>query len=323
MLRSKGDTCHICKNITVFGASDNPNPAVICSGCKAAFHTSCGGISDKLYFCYIVSKQKPWYCYVCNLELRDRMNMNFDSFTKIEDAALNVNTQIQTLSQEMQKIRANKSSWQQEIETRLDEIDVKIDEKIDASITSKIAELITSQTPSVPSPVTTLAPSVSSSYRKNLVITCVPEIPGENVVTIVKKLAKQINFTQSGFIDNCFRVSKKENKEDHAKPPSILLKFTTEISLDAFIKCYFTHIKKCQLTPSDIGMEGTNRIYVNEHLSPEIQPLLRKALTLRREGVISQVASHSTYLSVKISANGRFVWKRVYNENDLLGLSDQ
>lgn len=70
-------------------------------------------------------------------------------------------------------------------------------------------------------------------------------------------------------------------------------------------------------------MEGTDRIYVNEHLSPEMQPLLKKALVLRKEGAIQQVASHCTYLSVKISADGRIVWRRIYNEDDLLRLSDQ
>lgn len=142
-------------------------------------------------------------------------------------------------------------------------------------------------------------------------------------MTIVKRLAKQINFTQSGFIDNCFRVSKKDGRDTSDKPPTILIKFTTEISRDSFIKCYFTYIKRNQLTPSDIGLEGNSRIYVNEHLSPEIQPLLKKALSLRREGVLLQVASHCTYLSVKLSVNGRIIWRRIHNENDLLGLCDQ
>lgn len=194
------------------------------------------------------------------------------------------------IKNELVNIRSSNSSWQQEFVN-------------------------------VQTAITTTA-TASSSYRKNLVITSVPETPGENVVTIVKKLAKQISFTLSGFIDNCFRVGRKKSKDGNAKPSTILLKFTTEMSRDAFIKCYFTYIKKHQLTPRDIDMEGTDRIYVNEHLSPDIQPLLKKALALRREGVISQVAAHCTYLSVKMSVDGRIVWKRIYNENDLLSLCD-
>lgn len=318
MLRSKGETCQICRMPTVVGQTDTQNPSVMCSGCNLAFHTSCGGISDNLYFCFIVSKCKPWYCYVCNLEHRDSLTSKFESFSKIEDVAHSVSSQVQTLSQEIQKIRSSESSWQQEFSSRLDEIDGSIENKVEAAITNRLAELTTNH-----ATISNPAPSVSSNYRKNLVATCVPEVPGENVVTIVKRLAKQINFTQSGFIDNCFRVSKKDGRDTSDKPPTILIKFTTEISRDSFIKCYFTYIKRNQLTPSDIGLEGNSRIYVNEHLSPEIQPLLKKALSLRREGVLLQVASHCTYLSVKLSVNGRIIWRRIHNENDLLGLCDQ
>lgn len=57
-------------------------------------------------------------------------------------------------------------------------------------------------------------------------------------------------------------------------------------------------------------------------MCPELQPLLKKALEMRRGKIVSQVASHCSHLSVKIVSNGRTMWKRIYNENDLLALSD-
>lgn len=59
-----------------------------------------------------------------------------------------------------------------------------------------------------------------------------PETVGENVVTIAKKSAKQIYYSQAGFIDFWFRVEKKLNRTEQTKPPPILLKFTTEVSRD-------------------------------------------------------------------------------------------
>lgn len=68
---------------------------------------------------------------------------------------------------------------------------------------------------------------------------------------------------------------------------------------------------------SDIALEGSERIYINEHLNPELHPLLKKALSLRQTGKISQVASHSTHISVKLGIDGRSKWFRVKDQNAL------
>lgn len=326
IIRTKGDLCQICTCSSSFGVPNDPNPAVLCSGCGLAFHTSCGGISDNLYLCYIVTKKKPWFCYVCNLDLRDKTKGNYDSISKIENVVNSVNTQIQSLSQELQKIRSSESSWNQELEQRLfDDVDARIDAKITEKLEDKIESIVTDNvsrllaskhqaTSVTPTPNVTM-----NNYRKNIIITCVPECVRENVVTIVRRIAKQVNFLQDAFIDNCFRVDKKMNRGG-PKPSSILLKCTTEMARDNLLRCYFAYVKKHALVPKDIGLQGENRIYLNEHMTPELQPLLKRALTLRRENRISQVASHCTHLSIKIIVDNRPVWTRIYNEEDLNNL---
>lgn len=327
IIRSKGDTCYICKSSSNFGVPNNDNPAVLCSGCGLAFHTSCGGISDNLYFCFIVNKKKPWFCYLCNLDLRDKSKGNYDSISKIENVVCSVNEQIQSLSQDLKKIRSSESCWNQELESRLlEEVDVrietkiteKLEEKFESFVTDNVSRLLVTQHPATS---VTSTPTVAfNNYRKNIIITCVPECEGENVVIITKKIAKQVNFLQDAFIDNCFRIDKKENRSDQTKPPSILLKCTTEMARDHFLRCYFNYIKKHALAPKDIGLQGDSRIYLNEHMTPELQPLLQKALSLRKQNRIAQVASHCNYLSIKLIVDDRPLWKRIYNEEDLNSL---
>lgn len=326
-VRTKGDICQICKSSANFGVPNDPNPAVLCSGCGLGFHTSCGGISDNLYFYYIVNKKKPWFCYICNLDLRDKTKGNYESISKIENVLCSVNTQMQSLSQDLQKIRSAESSWNQELESRLfDEIDDKIDARITKKLENKVESLVTDNVSRLlalkhPAISVTPAPNAAfNTYRKNIIITCVPECEGENIVTITRKIAKQVNFLQDAFIDNCFRIDNKQNRREQTKPSSILLKCTTEMARDNFLRCYFNYIKNHALVPKDIGLQGENRIYLNEHLSPELQPLLKKALTLRRENRISQVASHCTHLSIKFIVDNRPVWKRIHNEEDLNSL---
>lgn len=307
--RSKGEVCKICKNNTVFGQISNPNPAVMCTTCSNAFHINCAGVSDNFYLHYVLNKAKPWYCYECEVESREEAKNTVATICKIEKMA-------NTISTELVKLKSADSCWRQEFETRMIEI---IDNKISEAQVNQPSNPDVAQ-PSVSSHLSNAASM--SSFRKNVIITCVPINPEENVVSIVKKLAKQINFLQVNFIDNCFRIFRGESRHEHAKPPSILVKFTTEMFRDGFLKCYYNYLKTHHLVAADIGLHGDHRIYVNEHLKPEIQQLLNKTLDLKRRKIVSQVASHYNYISVKITDNERHFWKRIYNETDLVALSD-
>lgn len=257
--------------------------------------------------------------------MRNKTKGNYDSITRIENVVTNVNNQIMTMAQEIKKIRATESSWSQEVETRiLEDVDARIEAKISEKLTEQIERSISKQLTDLnpERPGLSVAPvhNTSNTYRKNIIITCVPEREGENVVTLVRRIARQVNFLQDSFIDNCFRIDKKLSRGEQDKPSSILLKCTTEIARDNFLRCYFNYIKKHPLAPKDVGLEGEERIYINEHMNPSLQPLLKRALAMRRENQICQVASHSAYLSIKLIVESRPMWKRIYCEEDLNNL---
>lgn len=317
-LRSKSDTCRICKDTVDVSNTDNSSEkGVSCSGCNYVFHLTCGGVSHTFYTHYILQQRKPWYCYLCDSELRQAAAASVKAIKKIEETAAKVNSDVQILASEIQILKNNESSWRQEFECR-------IDDSINHKIEAKFAELNRNQASSnfnTHSAVPETAVG-NSSYRKNLVINGVPENGNENVVHVIKKIAKQINFTQANFIDNCYRIEKKGERDTMSvsKPATILLKFTTELARDGFFKCYFTYLEKRKLCPADIELEGHERIYVNEHMNPKLQPLLKKALSLRRAGKIEQVATHSAYLSIKIASGNRSKWFRIIDEEALNAL---
>lgn len=310
-LRSKSDSCRICKSpIDLVSANE---PSVQCHKCGNAFHCSCAGVSNNFFVFYIMQKSSPWFCYTCHCETLECAASSVSAVKKIEDAAAKMNKDVQSLTTEVLKMRSSEGSWKQEFELRIDSV---IDKKIEEKLQSLPQPIVTNHTPPIDGVSGAMAHSSHSSYRKNLVISGLPETDNEDTVRVIKKLARHMNYTQSNYMDNCFRVDRKRSN-DSGNPATILLKFTTELARDAFLKCYFTYIRKRRLTPQDIELPGDQRIYINEHLNPILQPLLRKAVSLRKEGRIEQVSSHSTHLSVKINANGRTKWLRIYDETGL------
>lgn len=278
--------------------------ALKCSICDSTFHLNCAGVSRDFFVYYIQQKAKPWSCYSCDCDIRSETKSNAEAIRKIESLANQMNSQVQAISDEVTKFRYQDHSWKKEFEVKVSEL---IDQKITESLNARPANAFSSHAP----------PSNISSHNKNLIITGVPQEENENVVTIVKKLARHINFTSSNFLDNCFRVNKKGSGDARSKPPTILLRLTTELARESFLKCYFSHIKKHRLIPNDIDLCGTERIYINEHMNPDLQPVLKRALALRRVGKVSQVASHSSYISVKLVSNDRPKWIRVKDTKSL------
>lgn len=82
----------------------------------------------------------------------------------------------------------------------MDDVDKKIEHKISERLEQRIDDVFTNKLTEIS--------NTRIKNRKNIVISCV----SESVFTIIRKFAKQINFLQDGFIDNCFRVDKKADR---------------------------------------------------------------------------------------------------------------
>lgn len=113
-------------------------------------------------------------------------------------------------------------------------------------------------------------------------------------------IANLIKFEEDFWLDNCFRLSKKQLGENE-QLENILVKFTTEMKRDKFMKSYLEFIKKKKLTPAAIGLGGNHRIFVNEHLTDDMYNLMKEALKLKREGMFDKVHARSSHLMVNSS----------------------
>lgn len=86
--------CRIC-NISI--TSKDTNKFVSCSRCCLCFHTGCAGVTNRFYDYFIGQRGKPWYCHVCNTEIRNQRHNNNGANTKFHESS---RTSIDTSSNE-------------------------------------------------------------------------------------------------------------------------------------------------------------------------------------------------------------------------------
>lgn len=252
-LRSKVDmNCKICR-----ASFDPENSGLVeCNKCQFKFHNDCVGVTDRFVKYFMLQRGQPWYCFVCDGLIREQVRSNMDSIEKLNERIVVVESTIQNIDTQIDIIKAKDATSKQILEAEvMDKVDKHLTE-FAASFSNHIGGTSNNSNNSTEKTV--------ANRRKNLMIRGVPQTANEDVPNIIKKIAKVINFNQNGYIDNCFRVSKRQAQVNDIEPCSILLKLNTEIARDAFIKCYFSFIKSHQLTPGSIGLVGDTRIFVNE-----------------------------------------------------------
>lgn len=294
--RQKMDnSCEIC---TIQLTTRDPN--VSCSKCSLSFHVGCVGMSDRYYKHFIIENGAAWYCYDCNVELRQLVRDNEENIEQLSTCVQKVQEQLDTVTIDMRKLKASQ-------QTSLQSFELEVMEKVDKHLSDFAKKVSGSEATQSNGPASS---NNNNGRRRNVIIRGVPESSNESVPAIVKKIAKVINFMQSNFIDNCFRLSKRDNSDI---PGSIILKFSTEMARDEFLKCYFSHLKNHPLRPSDIGLTGSDRIFVNEHMDPKLRTVMKMALELRKEKVLSNVSTHCNHISVKDNDG----WHRIYTMEDL------
>lgn len=296
VLRSRmDDSCNICT------MHFTPRDACVsCSRCNFHFHCGCVGMTDRFYKHFIVQKQTPWYCHVCNVEIRNQTRKNTEAINDLREIVETVSDEMKRTNIEIEKIKATQETCVQAFEHEIME-----------KVSSQLADFTTELSKKLP-PTTNALPSSTGNpgRRKNVIIRGVPESSNENVPAIVKKIARVLNFNHSNFIDNCFRLPSREQSDNAS---SIILKFNTELERDEFLKCYFSFLKKHSLSPSDIGLVGTRRIFVNEHMDPKLHLVLKSALLMRKNNQLTNVSTHWNHVSVK-NGDG---WHRIYSMDDL------
>lgn len=196
---------------------------------------------------------------------------------------------------------------------RLDNLEQKLDNNV-SDINNKVSNAATSSTIQIAemknqidielakfnNRIATLEDKTRNEGRvMDLVINGIPYSPDENLQSVMSKIVSVIKFDEQNSIVNVNRLKFAQEPDvmDSMKSP-IIVKFATKVSRRLFHTKYFTFTKNDSLNLSHIGLDGQNRIYVNENLCKEDLDLLRKAKKLKAKGKIAAVYSYDGRICV-------------------------
>lgn len=106
----------------------------------------------------------------------------------------------------------------------------------------------------------------------NIEIKGIPESQDENLYDIVDSIGKVVKYTvkksQISFITRL-------QTQDTAKP--IIVEFVNRFVKEEFVAAARLAMKNTPIRPLDLGYQGTNKIYINDHLSTKNKMLLSMA----------------------------------------------
>ncbi|KAH7985200.1 hypothetical protein HPB49_026553 [Dermacentor silvarum] len=113
------------------------------------------------------------------------------------------------------------------------------------------------------------------SRQNNIEIKGLPHDPSERPEAIIQVLGEKLGTKiETAEIDVVHRVPTKEKGKTN-----VIVRFVSRSSRNKVLQA----AKKKRLTTADFGFEGTNAVYINEHLCLENKILLGKATQLRKE----------------------------------------
>lgn len=157
--------------------------------------------------------------------------------------------------------------------------------------------------------------------KNNLLIQNVPSSPSENLKDIVKKVANacgsDLNPTD---IASVMRLQTKPTTNPLSTPnrprsnDTILVKFVDTTVKDSIFDGYIKMLTdKKPLISTYIGFEGNTRIYLNQHLSPDLIKVKMRAVKLKEARIISKVSA--AYNVVKVQYKDK--WHKLYSFEQL------
>lgn len=163
----------------------------------------------------------------------------------------------------------------------------------------------------------TSADSVDLSYvqslerKNNLMIQNVPVLNNESVDSlkdIVVKIANLflLDLDRNSILTVIRLRGKIESDNTRPLTNSILVKFSDMSTKDELFYKYITAVtSKVFISGSHLGLENTNRIYINHHLTPQLSRMKSKATELKKAGKISKI--NARFDSIRIFVNDSWV----------------
>lgn len=267
------------------------NDGVQCGACKKHLDFSCANISEAGYRKLGSERRSAWKCPQCRLSVSSPVPQK-DS------------TMLETILNELQEVKRQLSSLPtliEDIKTIKRELSdlkascefnsAKLDEQAKriSDLEYKMAETtnMRSSLDSSANEIATLRKELAAKDQwtrlNNIEVKGVPLKSGENLFSVTEALTKAVGYTFSKSQINYIARVPVHN----AKDKSIVINFINRYVKEEFIAAAR---KKKHLVAADIGFSGnTQRVFVNDHLTPEYKNLLTKTKSVAKEKDFSYV----------------------------------
>lgn len=321
--RQNMPSCKVCKLTIALEFIDEDVISVMCRQCGDRYHGDCVGITSKFFYNLILTSKKGWLCHICQQDKFNYMN-------KIE-------LKVDTISEKVQRNTVELASVKSSCETQFGlfaEKIVQMEANYQAQIDEMKAKLELSKNPETnhnQGNTTNKDQQSDITYmrnlqrRNNLIIQNVPILDNEDkhkLKQMIIRLAHACGYElSSSDIVSVMRLkqNRTQGQIEPRKPSSnaILVKLADVSIKDDLFSCYINNVNnKTPITTAGIGASGSKRIYINQHLSPELVKVKLKAVKLKELKIIDKLTA--CYNVIKIFKNG--IWHKIYNTHQLDGL---
>lgn len=262
--------CGICSLL----CSDDDNEQVIkCAGsCEKSFHSRC--IQDDVVGAKTRSF-RDWKCKNC----RTSININSSSTPEATNDLLKALADFKAqIMHEFKSAKDEINTLAQAVQYASDKMDESMtlmkEIKSDLAAVKKENENLRSMNTTLSNEVNILKDKVRSleqySRKNNVEINGIPETPRENVFNLVKDVGTALGLDiQDSDISTAHRVP--SFKKD--RPPPLIVQFSRRITRDTLLSKFRD---KKSMTAQEINPALTfQRVYINEHLTPENKLFLK------------------------------------------------
>ncbi|KAG7295051.1 hypothetical protein JYU34_010315 [Plutella xylostella] len=304
-------SCGKCSEDVTFGA--------LCSKCMMDYHYQCSGVTEKSYSKLSERNKATWVCITCKndaagpsaapaastarasakglslenvMEEFHKLNAKLSPLVSLVDDIRGIKADVK----ELKKASSDTSTQFKKIDDRLTNVE-KRQESIDG----------------LKEQLSRLQRNVDDKEQwlrsNNAEIKGVPQKHGENLFEIISAIGIKIGYTVvKSSINYVARVPSRD--AERSKP--IIVAFSNRYVKEDFVAAARA---ANHLTAADINLQGSNKIFVNDHLTVQNKQLLSKAKVAAKEFGFEHVwVKHSKILVRKNSTSNVI---KIRNEQDL------
>lgn len=316
--RNNMQSCKVCAKPVNLEYVGEESVTVMCKMCNDRYHAACVGLTSDFVFKIIQSTRKGWLCYSCHQE-------NFKFMTKLDERLSAVEKQVDLNSHQIKQVNTNadlafnaingkivdsETKLRNEIRELREKIVSPIDFNVDNFIKQTKDEIMQSmqsmnQDPTKASAEADLKYVRNLQRKNNLVIGNVPIQNDESQESLKQVIIKIANALEVNLEPQHIVIIIRLNKKGDKSSSPILVKFIDAVIKHDVFDAYINRvISKNPISFNSIGVNSTQRIFINHHISPELAEIKRKALEFKKNDLVEKV--NARYNNIRVFINNKW-----------------